>query len=94
MLNLIRRLITAFLFDEAAAKRWLRAAGAGVAMVVLSVVQMAGTDTAQAIGVLKTWDWTDWAVRLGLGLLFSSVHSPKSGASVPDKPPPAPAVNG
>lgn len=78
MITFFRRFFVAFFTDEDAFKRWMRAFGAGLAMVLLSVVQYAGTDPAQAIGVLKTWSAGDWAARFALGLLFSSVHSPKA----------------
>lgn len=90
MIKLIKNLAFAFLYDEAAAKRWLRAASASLAITVATVIPFSGTDPTQAITVIRGWTFGDWAIRLALGFLFSSVHGGAGKAAEPSAPAPEP----
>jgi hypothetical protein len=76
VITFFARFWTAFFRDEAAFKRWARALGASLAMVIVSVLSAAGTEADAIVAEVRTWTWLDWVIRLGLGFLFSSVHSP------------------
>ena len=82
MITFFTRFWTAFFHDEASFKRWSRALGASVAMVVVSVLSAAGTDADAIAAEVRTWTWLDWTIRGGLGFLFSSVHSPSKEPEV------------
>jgi hypothetical protein len=88
MITALKDFLRAFLWDPLAFKRWMRAFGAGVALVLVSVITYAGTDPGQIIAVLRTWSIGDWAARMALGLLFSSVHGPKPAAATALEPKP------
>lgn len=82
MLTFFSRAWFLFFHDEAAFTRWMRAAGAGVAMILITVIPFSGTDVGQALVVVKSWTLGDWIGRLALGFLFSSVR----GGSAPSEP--------
>jgi hypothetical protein len=75
MVTFFCRFFHAFVRDEVAFTRWMRALMASVAMVVVTVLSAAGTDATAIVAEVRTWTWLDWAIRIGLGFLFSSVHS-------------------
>lgn len=76
MRTYFRNLLRAFWTDEAAFKRWLRAAQASIALTIATVLAAAGTDADAIVAEIKTWTWFDYVIRLVLGFFFSSVHSP------------------
>ena len=73
-----RNTVHAFLFDEAAFKRWLRAAGASLALVIQHLVSVA--DMSEWIAVVRTWGPKEWGTRIALGFFFASVYTPKPAA--------------
>lgn len=83
MIPLFRSVFIAFFNDPLSFKRWMRTAMASLAMVLLSVLNFAGTDYQMAIAGVKTWTVGDWAARIALGFLFSSVHGTKPAAEEP-----------
>lgn len=74
MLNLLKRFLNAFLYDELAAKRWLRGTFNAVALTAAQVV----VDPAW-----QTWGKKEWLVRMVPGLIAFVAGSITAGEKNP-----------